>query len=53
MNTPLRRLSVAVMLMFGLLLLNANYLQVVKASSLHENSHNPRVIAEEYAGKRV
>ena len=31
MNTPLRRLSVACMLMFGLLLLNANYLQVVKA----------------------
>ena len=31
MNTPLRRLSVAVMLLFGLLLLNANYLQVVKA----------------------
>jgi peptidoglycan glycosyltransferase len=52
MNTPLRRLSVAVMLMFGLLLLNANYLQVVKASSLHENSHNPRVIAEEYSRQR-
>ena len=52
MNTPLRRLSVAVMLLFGLLLLNANYLQVVKASSLHENSHNPRLIAEEYSRQR-
>jgi peptidoglycan glycosyltransferase len=52
MNTPLRRLSVAVMLLFGLLLLNANYLQVVKASSLHENSHNPRLIAEEYSRER-
>jgi peptidoglycan glycosyltransferase len=52
MNTPLRRLSVAVMLLFGLLLLNANYLQVVKAGSLHENSHNPRLIAEEYSRQR-
>ncbi len=52
MNTPLRRLSVAVMLLFGLLLLNANYLQVVKASSLHEDSHNPRLIAEEYSRQR-
>jgi peptidoglycan glycosyltransferase len=40
------------MLLFGLLLLNANYLQVVKASSLHENSHNPRLIAEEYSRER-
>jgi penicillin-binding protein A len=52
MNTPLRRLSVAVMLLFGLLLLNANYLQVVKASSLHENNHNPRLISEEYSRQR-
>ena len=45
MNAPLRRLSVAVMLMFGLLLLNVNYLQVVRADALHNNSHNPRLIA--------
>jgi penicillin-binding protein A len=51
-NTPLRKLSVAVLLMFGLLLLNANYLQVVKADSLHNNSHNPRLILEEYSRKR-
>ncbi|MEO7979439.1 MAG: penicillin-binding protein 2 [Sporichthyaceae bacterium] len=52
MNTPLRRLSVAVMLLFGLLLLNANYLQVVRADSLHRNNHNPRLIAEEYSRQR-
>ncbi len=52
MNTPLRRLSVAVMLLFGLLLLNINYLQVVRADSLHKNSHNPRLIAEEYSRER-
>jgi peptidoglycan glycosyltransferase len=52
MNAALRRLSVAVMLLFGLLLLNANYLQVVKADSLHSNNHNPRLIAEEYSRQR-
>jgi peptidoglycan glycosyltransferase len=51
-NAPLRRLSVAVMLLFGLLLLNANYLQVVKAESLHQDSNNPRLIAEEYSRER-
>jgi peptidoglycan glycosyltransferase len=52
MNAPLRRLSVAVMLLFGLLLLNANYLQVVRADALHHDSHNPRLIAEEYSRER-
>jgi peptidoglycan glycosyltransferase len=40
------------MLMFGLLLLNANYLQVVRADALHHDSHNPRLIAEEYSRER-
>lgn len=52
MNAPLRRLSAAVMLLFGLLLLNANYLQVVKADDLHNDSSNPRLIAEEYSRER-
>ncbi len=52
MNAPLRRLSVAVMLLFGLLLLNANYLQVVRAESLHSDNNNPRLIAEEYSRER-
>jgi len=51
-NAPLRRLSVAVMLLFGLLLLNANYLQVVRANALHHDNHNPRLIAEEYSRER-
>jgi penicillin-binding protein A len=51
-NAPLRRVSVAVMLLFGLLLLNANYLQVVRANALHHDSHNPRLIAEEYSRER-
>jgi peptidoglycan glycosyltransferase len=52
MNAPLRRLSVAVMLLFGLLLVNANYLQVVRADALHHDSNNPRLIAEEYSRER-
>ena len=52
MNAPLRRLSVAVLLLFGLLLVNVNYLQVVKADDLHHDSNNPRLIAEEYSRER-
>ena len=52
MNAPLRRLSVAVMLLFGLLLVNVNYLQVVRADDLHNDSNNPRLIAEEYSRER-
>ena len=52
MNAPLRRLSVAVLLLFGLLLLNANYLQVVRAEDLHTDANNSRLIAEEYSRER-
>jgi penicillin-binding protein A len=52
MNAPLRKLAAAVMVMFGLLLINANYLQVVKADALHNDTHNPRLIQEEYSRKR-
>ncbi len=52
MNAPLRKLSVAVMLLFGLLLINVNYLQVVRADALHHDSNNPRLIAEEYSRER-
>jgi penicillin-binding protein A len=52
MNKPLRRLAAAVMVMFALLLINANYLQVVRAKSLHNDARNPRLIQEEYSRKR-
>ncbi|MDQ1625354.1 MAG: penicillin-binding protein [Actinomycetota bacterium] len=52
MNAPLRRLALAVMILFGLLLLNVNYLQVVRANSLHNDPTNPRVIFEEYSRQR-
>jgi len=40
------------MLMFGLLLLNSNYLQVVRADGLHNDASNPRLILEEYSRER-
>jgi len=52
MNAPLRRVAVAVMVMFGLLLLNTNYLQVVRAADLRDDASNPRLILEEYSRER-
>lgn len=52
MNAPLRRLAIAVMVLFGLLLVNVNYLQVVRANALHNDSNNPRLILEEYSRQR-
>jgi peptidoglycan glycosyltransferase len=52
MNAPLRRVALAVMVLFGLLLLNANYLQVVRAQDLHNDPNNPRLILEEYSRER-
>jgi peptidoglycan glycosyltransferase len=51
-NAPLRRVALAVMVLFGLLLLNANYLQVVRAQDLHNDPNNPRLILEEYSRER-
>ena len=52
MNAPLRRLSIAVFVLFGLLLANINYLQIFKAESLRTNPRNPRIISEEYSRQR-
>jgi peptidoglycan glycosyltransferase len=52
MNKPLRRLAAAVLVLFGLLLINANYIQVVRAKALHNSPLNPRLIQEEYSRKR-
>jgi peptidoglycan glycosyltransferase len=51
-NAPIRRLSVALLLLFGALLVNANYVQVVQASSLNDRSDNRRVLLEEYGRER-
>lgn len=52
MNRPLRRIAVLFGLLFVLLLVNANYIQVFRAGDLNERSDNRRVLLDEYARKR-
>ena len=52
MNRPLRRMSAVLMVLFGLLLLNINYLQAFEAETLRERPGNSRQILEEYDRQR-
>ncbi|WP_433592349.1 peptidoglycan D,D-transpeptidase FtsI family protein [Nocardia sp. CA-145437] len=57
MNTPLRRVALAVMAMIVALLINATYVQVQigpigKADSLRNDPRNDRVLLDEYARQR-
>jgi penicillin-binding protein A len=51
-NTPLRRVSLAMMVMIVLLLANDMYVQVIKADSYRTNPNNQRVLDDEYARPR-
>ncbi|HUQ60687.1 penicillin-binding protein 2 [Lentzea sp.] len=52
MNTPLRRVGVAMMVMILLLLGNATWVQVINADEWRKNAYNRRVLLDEYARKR-
>ncbi|AIG72988.1 MULTISPECIES: peptidoglycan D,D-transpeptidase FtsI family protein [Amycolatopsis] len=52
MNTPLRKVGVAMLVMVVLLLANATYIQVVKADDYRTDSRNLRVLYEEYSRQR-
>ena len=52
MNAPLRRVAVACLLLFGLLFLNVNYVQVVKADSYRNDTRNARGLLRSYAHER-
>lgn len=52
MNRPLRRVAAACLLLFALLLVNVNYLQVVKADEYKDNPLNRRSVLDEYARAR-
>ncbi|MBB5913749.1 peptidoglycan glycosyltransferase [Nocardia transvalensis] len=52
MNTPLRRVAMAVMIMIVALLANATYVQVIKADSLRNDPRNSRVLLDEYSRQR-
>jgi peptidoglycan glycosyltransferase len=52
MNAPLRRVAVACLVLFGLLLVNVNYVQVVKASAYRNDPRNSRGLLRSYSHER-
>ncbi|MGL4306847.1 MAG: peptidoglycan D,D-transpeptidase FtsI family protein [Mycobacteriaceae bacterium] len=52
MNTPLRRVALAVILMVIALLGNATYVQIFKADTLRADPRNQRVLFDEYSRQR-
>ena len=52
MNAPLRKVAISVLVLFTLLIVNVNVIQVVRAQSLRENPRNTRGLTEEYDRQR-
>ena len=52
MNAPLRRVGVVVMILFGLLFANLNWIQAYKADAYRNSDYNGRVQVAEYERKR-
>src|SRR4051794_18215252 len=52
MNRQVRRLGIAIVLLFLLLFVNLNYLQVVRADSLSHDSRNGRLTLEQFSKPR-
>lgn len=52
MNAPLRKVSISILVLFTLLIINVNYIQVVRSDELRTNSSNTRQLAEEYNRER-
>ncbi|HVH24407.1 MAG TPA: penicillin-binding protein 2 [Pseudonocardia sp.] len=52
MNTPVRKIALAVMVMILMLMANLTYVQVVKAADYREDARNKRVLLAEYSRKR-
>jgi peptidoglycan glycosyltransferase len=51
-NRPIRHVATAALALFGLLFLNVNYLQLVRAESLRNNPRNNRLLLDEYSRPR-
>jgi peptidoglycan glycosyltransferase len=51
-NAPLRRVAISVLVLFTLLIINVNYIQVVRSDELRTDPSNTRVLAEEYDRER-
>ena len=52
MNAPLRRVAISVLVLFTLLIVNVNVIQVVRAEKLRNDPSNTRVLVDEYARER-
>lgn len=52
MNAPLRRVGVVVMVLFGLLFANLNWIQFQKADEYRTSDYNGRVQVADYKRKR-
>jgi peptidoglycan glycosyltransferase len=52
MNAPVRKIAISVLVLFTLLILNANVIQVLQADSLRTDSGNTRVLIDEYSRER-
>jgi peptidoglycan glycosyltransferase len=51
-NTPVRRVAIAVMVMMLMLLANLTYVQFIKANDYRNDPRNQRVLLSEYSRKR-
>jgi peptidoglycan glycosyltransferase len=51
-NAPLRRVAISVLVLFTLLIVNVNYIQVVRSEELRADAGNRRVLYEEYERQR-
>ncbi|MGB9378329.1 MAG: penicillin-binding protein 2 [Mycobacteriales bacterium] len=52
MNAPIRKVAIAVLVLFGLLFINLNYVQVVQADKLRRNQGNQRLLLQTYERQR-
>lgn len=52
MNAPIRRVAVALLALLGLLFVNTNYIQVVRAERYRDDPRNSRALVEEYSHPR-
>jgi peptidoglycan glycosyltransferase len=51
-NAPLRKVAISILVLFTLLIINVNYIQVVRSDELRKNSSNTRQLAAEYDRER-
>jgi penicillin-binding protein A len=51
-NAPLRKVAISILVLFTLLIINVNYIQVVRSDELRSDRGNTRVLSAEYNRER-